>query len=73
MGSGPNTSGQIDGEKMETVIEFIFLGSKTTVDGDCKHEMKGRLLFGRIAISQIFRFLLLSSLRGFLVPLHFLP
>ena len=51
MASSPITSWQIDGEKMETVIEFIFLGSKTTVDGDCKHEMKGRLLFGRIAMT----------------------
>ena len=50
MASGPITSWQIDGEKMETVIEFIFLGSKTTVDGDCKHEMKGLLLFGRKAV-----------------------
>ena len=51
--SGPITSWQIDGEKMETVIEFIFLGSKTTVDGDCKHEMKGLLLFGRKAVTNL--------------------
>ena len=42
--SGPITSWQIDGE---TVTEFIFLGSKITADGDCTHEIKGRLLFGR--------------------------
>ena len=41
------------GKKMETVIEFIFLGSKTTVDGDCKHEMKGLLLFGRKAVTNL--------------------
>ena len=53
MTSDPITSWQIDGEKMETVIEFIFLGSKTTVDGDCKHEMKGLLLFGRKAVTNL--------------------
>jgi len=40
MASGPITSWQIDGEKMETVADFIFLGSKITVDGDCSHEIK---------------------------------
>ena len=40
MPSGPNTSWQIDGEKMETVRDFIFWGSKITVDGDCSHEIK---------------------------------
>ena len=40
MASGPITSWQIDGEKMETVMDFIFLGSKITVDGDCSHEIK---------------------------------
>ena len=47
MASGPITSWQIDGETMETVIEFIFLGSKITVDADCSHEIKRRLLLGR--------------------------
>ena len=47
MASGPITSWQIDGETMETVTVFIFLGSKVTVDGDCSHEIKRRLLFGR--------------------------
>ena len=42
--SGPNTSWQIDGETMETVKGFIFLGSKITADGDCSHEIKRRLL-----------------------------
>ena len=45
--SGPITSWQIDGETMETVTGFIFLGSKITVDGDCSHEIKRRLLLGR--------------------------
>ena len=43
MASGPITSWQIDGETMETVINFIFLGSKITADGDCSHEIKRRL------------------------------
>ena len=45
--SGPITSWQIDGETVETVSDFIFLGSKITVDGDCSHEIKRRLLLGR--------------------------
>ena len=45
--SGPITSWQIDGETVETVAEFIFLGSKITADGDCSHEIKRRLLLGR--------------------------
>ena len=44
MASGPITSWQIDGEKMETVTDFIFLGFKITADGDCSHEIKRRLL-----------------------------
>ena len=47
MASGPITSWQIDGETMKTVIDFIFLGSKITADGDCSHEIKRRLLLGR--------------------------
>ena len=47
MASGPITSWQIDGEKMETVTGFIFLGSKITADGDCSHEIKRCLLLGR--------------------------
>ena len=47
MASGPNTSWQIDGETMETVTDFIFLGSKITADGDCSHEIKRCLLLGR--------------------------
>ena len=47
MGSGPITSWQIDGETMETVIDFIFVGSQITADGDCSHEIKRRLPLGR--------------------------
>ena len=49
MASGPITSWQIDGETMETVTDFIFLGSKITADGDCNHEIKRLLLLGRKA------------------------
>ena len=51
MASGPITSWQIDGEKMETVTKFIFLGSKITADGDCNHEIKRCLLLGRKAMT----------------------
>ena len=47
MVSSPITSWQIDGETLETVSDFIFLGSKITADGDCSHEIKRRLLLGR--------------------------
>ena len=47
LASGPITSWQIDGETMETMTDFIFLGSKITADGDCSHEIKRRLLLGR--------------------------
>ena len=47
MAFGPITSWQIDGETVETVADFIFLGSKITADGDCSHEIKSRLLLGR--------------------------
>ena len=50
MASGPITSWQTDGETMETVIDFVFLGSKVTADGDCSHEIKRRLLLGRKAV-----------------------
>ena len=51
MASGPIISGQIDGEKVETVTDFIFLGSKITVNGDCSHEIKRCLLLGRKAMT----------------------
>ena len=53
MASGPITSWQIDGETMETVRDFIFLGSKITADGDCSHEMKRCLLLGRKAMTNL--------------------
>ena len=53
MASGPITSWQIDGGKMETVTDFIFLGSKITVDGGFSHEIKRRLLLGRKAITNL--------------------
>ena len=51
MASCPITSWQIDGETMETVTDFTFLGSKVTADGDCSHEIKRCLLLGRIALT----------------------
>ena len=51
--SGPITSWQIDGETMETVTDFIFLGSKIIVDGDCTHEIKRHLLLGRKAMTNL--------------------
>ena len=53
MASGPITSGQINGETMETVTDFIFLGSKITADGDCSHEIKRPLLLGRKAMTNL--------------------
>ena len=53
MASGPITSCQIDGETMETVTKFIFLGSKITADGDCSHEIKRHLLLGRKAMTNL--------------------
>ena len=53
MASSPITSWQIDGETVETVIDFIFLGSKITADGDCSHEMKRCLLLGRKSMTNL--------------------
>ena len=53
MASCPITSWQIDGETVETVTDFIFLGSKITADGDCSHEIKRRLLLGRKVMTNI--------------------
>ena len=55
--SGPITSWQIDAETMETVTDFIFLGSKITADGDCSHEIKRRLLLGRKVMTNLDRIL----------------
>ena len=51
--SGPITSWQIDGDTVETVSDFIFLGSKITADGDCSHEIKRRLLLGRKVVTNL--------------------
>ena len=53
MAPSPITSWQIDGETMETVTDFIFLGSKITADGDCSHEIKRSLLLGRKALTNL--------------------
>ena len=53
MASSPNTSRQIDGETVETMADFIFLGSKITADGDCSHEIKRRLLLGRKVMTNL--------------------
>ena len=65
MTSGPISSWQIDGETMETVTDFIFLGSKITVDGDCSHEIKRHLLLGRKATTNLHRIL---KSRGITLP-----
>ena len=53
MASGPITSWQVDGETVETVADFIFLGSKITADGDCSHEIKRHLLLGRKVMTNL--------------------
>jgi len=53
MASGPITSWQIDGETVQTVSDFIFLGSKITADGDCSHEIKRHLLLGRKVMTNL--------------------
>ena len=53
MASSPITSWQIDGETVETVADFIFLGSKITADGDCSHQIKRHLLFGRKGMTNL--------------------
>ena len=53
MASSPITSRQIDGERMETVADFLFLGSKITADGDCSHEIKRCLLLGRKVMTNL--------------------
>ena len=53
MATGPITSWQLDGETVETVLDFIFLGSKITADGDCSHEIKRHLLLGRKVMTNL--------------------
>ena len=55
MASGPITSWQIDGETVQTVTDFIILGSKITADGDCNHEIKRRLLLGRKVMTNLLK------------------
>jgi len=62
--SGPIASWQIDGETMETVTDFIFLGSKITVDSDCSHEIKRCLLLGRKAMTNLEKILMLGKIEG---------
>ena len=64
MASGPITSWQIDGETVETVSDFIFLGSKTTADGDCSHEIKRRLLLRRKVMTNLDRILKSRANKG---------
>ena len=59
MASGSIISWQIDGEKMETVTDFVFLGSKITVDSDCSHEIKRSLLLGKKAMTNLHRDIIL--------------
>ena len=54
MGSGHISSSEIDGETVETLSDFIFLGSKITADGDCSHEIKRRLLLGRKVMTNLY-------------------
>ena len=65
MASGPITSWEIDGETMETVTDFIFLGSKITADGDCSHEIERHLLLGRKAMTNLDSIL---KSRGIILP-----
>ena len=69
MASGPITSWQIDGETMEIVTDFIFLGSNITADGDCNHEIKRCLLLGRKAMANLDS-LLKSRDITFLIKVH---
>ena len=57
MSSGPITEWQVDGEAVETVADFIFLGSKITADGDCSHEIKRPLLIGRKVMTNLYSIL----------------
>ena len=65
MASGPITSWQIDGETVETVTDFVFLGSKITADGDCNHEIKRHLLLGRKVMTKLDSML---KSRGIILP-----
>ena len=77
MASGPITSWEIDGETMEAVTDFIFLGSKITADSDCSHEIKKHLLFGRKVMTNLDRILrsrnITLSTKVYLVKAMFFP
>ena len=77
MASGPITSWQTDGETVETVADFTFLGSKITADGDCSHEIKRRLLLGRKAMTKLDSILkcrdTILSTKVYLVKAMFFP
>ena len=68
MASGPITSWEIDGETVETVIDFIFLGSKITADGEYSHEIKRHLLLGRKALTNLSSVQSLSRVQLFVTP-----
>ena len=68
MAPGPITSWQINGEKVETMTDFIFLGSKIIADGDCSHEMKGCSLLGRKAMTNLSSIL---NIRDITLPTNF--
>ena len=70
MASGPITSWQIDGEKVEAVTDFIFLGSKITLDGDCSHEIKRQLLLERKAVTNLDRQLIKSVTASTFSPIY---
>ena len=70
MASGPITSWEVDGETMETVTDFIFWDSKITADGDCSHEIKGCLLLGRKAMTNLDSIL---KSRGITLPTKLCP
>ena len=75
MASGPITSWQIDGETVETVTDFLFLGSKIIVDGDCSHEIKRHLLLGRKVMTNLDSILKAKTLpkKAHLVKAIFFP
>ena len=68
MASGPITLCEIDGETVETVVDFIFLSSKITANGDCSHEIKKHLLLGRKAVTNLVKVKSLSHVRLFATP-----
>ena len=70
MTSGPITSWQIDGETMETVADFTFLGSKITADGDCSHEIKRLVLLGRKVMTSLYSILKSRDIKDTTLPMN---